>query len=165
MEAKAENLRKAVPPEPVRRNWDQQQLKFNGKVAAHTATRSLACAGRRRLMNTHVKIRLGVSLVMLVSTSFALMAQTAGQRLKEALDLEKDGKPALAIAQARALLDSNSLDPYETGKAWNILGLAYEDEGDLQLARHADEESIRILEPVPNIRDYAMALDDLGGVY
>jgi tetratricopeptide (TPR) repeat protein len=116
-------------------------------------------------MNTHVKIRLGVSLVMLVSTSFALMAQTTGQRLKEALDLEKDGKPVLAIAQARALLDSNSLDPYETGKAWNILGLAYEDEGDLRLARHADEESIRILEPLPNIRDYAMALDDLGGVY
>jgi tetratricopeptide (TPR) repeat protein len=102
---------------------------------------------------------------MLVSTSFALMAQTTEQRLKEALDLEKDGKPAMAIAQARVLLDSNSLDPYETGKAWNILGLAYEDEGDLQLARHADEESIRILEPLPNIRDYAMALDDLGGVY
>src|SRR6266567_7755608 len=125
---------------------------------------------------------------MLLSTSFALMAQTpeqqsagvdarttAGlvtgaterltQRLKEALVLEKDGKPAAAIAAAKALLDSHSLDTFATGKAWNILGLAYEDEGELQLAQHADEESIRILETLPNIRDYAMALDDLGGVY
>ncbi len=116
-------------------------------------------------MNIVLKIRQGASLVMLLSTSFALMGQTAEQRLKEALGFEKDGKPALAIAQARALLDSNSLNPYETGKAWNILGLAYEDEGDLQSARHADEESIRILEPLPTIRDYAMALDDLGGVF
>jgi tetratricopeptide (TPR) repeat protein len=116
-------------------------------------------------MNTHVKIRLGVSLVMLVSTSFALMAQTTGQRLKEALDLEKDGKPAQAIAEARALLDSDSLDTFETGKAWNILGLAYEDQGDIQPARHAYEESIRILEPLPSMRDYAMALDGLGGLY
>ena len=116
-------------------------------------------------MNTHFKIRLGVSLAMLLSTSFALMAQTPVQRLKEALDLEKDGKPAQAIVDARALLDSSTLDTFETGKAWNILGLAYEDQGELQLAQHADEESIRILEGLPNTRDYAMALDDLGGVY
>ncbi len=116
-------------------------------------------------MNTVFKIRLGASLVMLLSASFALMAQAPEQRLKEALVLEKDGKPAQAIAAAQALLDSHSLDPFATGKAWNILGLAYEDQGELQLARHADEESIRIFETLPNTRDYAMALDDLGGVY
>jgi tetratricopeptide (TPR) repeat protein len=116
-------------------------------------------------MNSHVKIRLGVSLAMLVSTSFALMGQTPGQRLKEALNLEKEGKPAQAVAEARAVLDSNSLSAFETGKAWNILGLAYEDQGDIQPARHAFEESIRILEPLPSVRDYAMAVDGLGGVY
>ena len=116
-------------------------------------------------MNTHVRICLGASLVMLASTSMALMAQTTGQRLKEALDLEKDGKPAQAITLAQALLDSNSLDTFETGKAWNILGLAYEDRGDLQPARHAFEESVRILEPLPTVRDYAMAVDGLGGIY
>lgn len=116
-------------------------------------------------MNTHVKVRLGVTLVIVVSTSFALMAQTTQQRLKEALELEKDGKPAQAIAEARALLDSDSLDTFETGKAWNILGLAYEDQGDIQPARHAYEESIRILKPLPSMTDYAMALDGLGGLY
>jgi tetratricopeptide (TPR) repeat protein len=59
----------------------------------------------------------------------------------------------------------NSLSAFETGKAWNILGLAYEDRGDIQPARHAFEESIRILEPLPNVRDYAMAVDGLGGIY
>jgi tetratricopeptide (TPR) repeat protein len=56
-------------------------------------------------------------------------------------------------------LDSNSLDTPGSGKAWNILGLAYEDLGEFTLSQHAYEESLRILEGLPdNIRDYAMAL-------
>jgi tetratricopeptide (TPR) repeat protein len=80
--------------------------------------------------------------------------------------LEKEGKPAPAVVQLRALLDSNSLDALGSGKAWNILGLAYADLGEFSLSQHAYEESLRIFEGVPdNIRDYAMALNDFGALY
>jgi tetratricopeptide (TPR) repeat protein len=66
----------------------------------------------------------------------------------------------------RALLDSNSLDAVGTGKAWNIMGLAYQDLGDYASSQHAYEESLRIFEGLPkNLQDYAMALNDFGGLY
>lgn len=44
--------------------------------------------------------------------------------------------------------------------------LAYEDRGDFADAQRAYERAIRKLEELPNhIKDYAMALDDLGGLY
>jgi tetratricopeptide (TPR) repeat protein len=46
------------------------------------------------------------------------------------------------------------------------LALAYEDQGDFTDAQRAYERSIRALENSPNhVKDYAMALDDLGGLY
>ena len=78
----------------------------------------------------------------------------------------KGGKPTQAISEIQELLDSNLLDSVSSGKAWNILGLAYDDQGDLALSQHAYEESLRILESLPdNVREYAMALDDFGGHY
>jgi tetratricopeptide (TPR) repeat protein len=91
---------------------------------------------------------------------------TSTQRLTQAYLLEKEGKPTPAITELQGLLDSNSLDTASTGKAWNILGLAYDDQGDFPLAQHAFEESLHILENLPdNIQDYAMALDDFGALY
>jgi len=58
------------------------------------------------------------------------------------------------------------LNAPDTGKAWNILALAYEDRGDFVDAQRAYERAIRTLEKLPNhIKDHAMALDDLGGLY
>jgi tetratricopeptide (TPR) repeat protein len=63
-------------------------------------------------------------------------------------------------------VDSGSLNAPDTGKAWNILALAYEERGDFTDAQRAYECAIRTLEKLPNhIKDYAMALDDLGGLY
>jgi len=91
---------------------------------------------------------------------------TPTQQLAQAFVLEKEGKPALVIAELRPLLDSDSLDTAGAGKAWNILGLAYRDQGEFSMSRHAFEESLHILERLPdNLRDYAMALDDFGGLY
>jgi len=91
---------------------------------------------------------------------------TPAQRLTDAFALEKEGKPAPAIVELQALLNSSSLDVLGSGKAWNILGLAYEDLGEFALSQHAYEESLRILESLPsNIQDYAMALNDFGGLY
>jgi len=106
-------------------------------------------------------------LTMTVVAAHLLAAQTSPEpSLARALALERDGRTAQAIAAAQALLDSHSLNEAGTGKAWNILGLAYQDQGSFTRAQHAYEQSIHTFERLPsNIRDYAMALDDLGGLY
>jgi len=87
------------------------------------------------------------------------------EQLAQALALERDGRAEQAIAALRALLDSQSLDPHGRGQAWDILGLTYRDLGNFADAQHAFEQSIHILERSPNnTRDYAMALDNFGGL-
>jgi hypothetical protein len=69
-----------------------------------------------------------LSAILFLFTACPMLAQMpATQRLAEAFALEKEGKFAPAFVELRALLDSNSLDTLRSGKAWNILGLAYED--------------------------------------
>ncbi|MGA8438200.1 MAG: tetratricopeptide repeat protein [Candidatus Sulfotelmatobacter sp.] len=83
-----------------------------------------------------------------------------------AFALERDGQTKQSIAAIQGLLDSDSLNAPDTGKAWNILALAYEDRGDFSDAQRAYERAIRTLEKLPShTKDYAMALDDLGGLY
>ena len=96
-----------------------------------------------------------------------LLAQTnPDQRLAHAYALERNGKPAQAIVELHALLDEKSLDIPAVGKAWNVLGLAYEDQGDYLDSQHAYERSIQTLEQLSNDTEgYAMALDDFGGLY
>jgi tetratricopeptide (TPR) repeat protein len=111
--------------------------------------------------------QIGVLFTTLLFTTYPLPAQmTPQQKIVHAYTLEKQSKPAQAISEFQALLDSKSLDTPSVGKSWNILGLAYEDIGNLAYAQHALERSIHIFEGLPNnISDYAMALDDLGGIY
>ncbi len=119
-------------------------------------------------MNAKYDTRPGVlSAILLLFTAYPLLAQiTPTQRLTDAFALQMEGKPAPAIVELRALLNSSSLDTLGSGKAWNILGLAYEDMGEFALSQRAYEESLRILQDLPdNIRDFAMALDDFGGLY
>jgi tetratricopeptide (TPR) repeat protein len=106
-------------------------------------------------------------LISVTAIAHLLSAQERPeQRLAEALTLEREVQPAQAIAILQPLLDSRLLDAVATGKAWSILGLAYQDQGDLVSAQHAYEQSIHILEPLPSgIKDYAMALDDFGSLY
>ena len=102
-----------------------------------------------------------------VVIAYPLPAQTKpAQRLDHAYGLVREGHPADAIAELRPLLDADSLDTLATGKAWNLLGLAYEDQGNYLDSQHAYERSIRVYEGLPtNVNDYAMALDDFGGLY
>lgn len=108
-----------------------------------------------------------VSLSVVVFVTSPLFGQTtAEQQLTEAYRLEREGRPAPAIARLKSLLDSKSLDPAGMGKAWNVLGLAFEDQGDFSASRHAFEQSIQAYEGVPNkSTDHAMALDDFGELY
>ena len=106
-------------------------------------------------------------LTMTMDAAHLLSAQTNSQpNLAQAFALERDGRPVQAIAAVQTLLDSHSLNEAATGKAWNILALAYQDQGNFPRAQQAYEQSIHILEKLPSkMRDRAMALDDLGGLY
>ena len=113
------------------------------------------------------KAYLSTVMVVIVAAAHLLAAQTnPDPRLAEAFALERDGQTKQSIAAVQALLDSGSLNAPDTGKAWNILALAYEDRGDFADAQRAYERAIRTLEKLTNhIKDYAMALDDFGGLY
>ena len=106
-----------------------------------------------------------VLALMLVAVP-GLSGQVSGrERLARVLALEQDGQAQQAIAAIQALLDSKSLDASETGQAWDILGLAYENRRDFASAQRAFEQSLRILEMVPSYaRGYGMVLNNFGGL-
>jgi tetratricopeptide (TPR) repeat protein len=108
-----------------------------------------------------------VCLSLVLFAEFPLFGQGAPeQKLTEAYRLEREGKAAPAIVQLKRLIGSKSLDGAGAGKAWNVLGLAFEDQGDFTASRHAFEESIEAYDGVANdASDEAMALDDFGELY
>ena len=97
----------------------------------------------------------------------SLMAQgTAEQKLTEAYTLEREGKPAPAIALLQSLLDSGSFDSAHTAKAWDVLGLALKDQGDYTGSRRAFEQSLEAYEALPAATsDRATALDDFAELH
>lgn len=97
----------------------------------------------------------------------SLPAQTApAERLTQAYALERHGKTAAAISEVEDLLNAKLLDDASTGKAWNVLANAYQDEEDVADARHAYERSVQIFETLPShLSDHAMVLDDFGQLY
>ncbi|MGA7753350.1 MAG: tetratricopeptide repeat protein [Candidatus Sulfotelmatobacter sp.] len=105
-------------------------------------------------------------LLLIVLVAPLLTAQAGPrQQIVEALALEREGHPEQAIVALQALLDSKSLSGPEAGEAENILGLSYKDQGDFALSERAFEQSIRLLErSYDRSRDYAMALDNFGGL-
>jgi tetratricopeptide (TPR) repeat protein len=112
-----------------------------------------------------------IAAVASLSAALLIGAPLSGQtppeqRLAEAFRLEKEGQPAAAIAELQLLLDSKSLDRAGIGKAWDVLGLAFEDQGNFSASRRAYEQSIEAYEKLPdNTIDYAMTLDDFGELY
>lgn len=113
-----------------------------------------------------LKNKVGTALLSLFFGCPLLAQPTPEQRLAHAYALEREGKPAPAIVELQTLLDAGPLDAPGSGKAWNVLALAYEDQGNYVNSQLAYERSIRTFERSPNnVRDYAMALDDFGGLY
>lgn len=75
------------------------------------------------------KNNIATMLLVLIITCPLLAQTTLQQRLAHAYALEREGKPAEAIVELQSLLNEKSLDTPAAGKAWNILGLAYEIKG------------------------------------
>ncbi|WP_263365504.1 tetratricopeptide repeat protein [Edaphobacter bradus] len=120
----------------------------------------------RNSLSLVLKNKVATTFLSLLIACPLLAQTTPEQRLAHAYALEREGEPAEAIVRLQALLDEKSLDTPAVGKAWNVLGLAYEDQGNYLDSQHAYERSIRTFEGLPNnTRDYAMALDDFGGLY
>ena len=89
------------------------------------------------------KAYLSTVMAVIVAAAHLLAAQTnPDPRLGEAFALERDGQTKQSIAALQALVDSGSLNTPDTGKAWNILALAYEDRGDFTDAQRAVAQEI-----------------------
>jgi tetratricopeptide (TPR) repeat protein len=76
-----------------------------------------------------------------------------------------DNRAAIALLEPLVGKEPQWSSALERGKAWNLLGAAYQDNGMFREARHCHETAIGILRAVPNAKqELASALDNLGSV-
>jgi tetratricopeptide (TPR) repeat protein len=106
-------------------------------------------------------------LFTVVLAAAQLWAQANPQkRLHEAYVFEKQGQFDKAVAAAKELADSGRLSGAELGRAWNVLGVAYTQEGKLLEAQNAFERSLQILGQEPRfVAEYAAVLQNYGELY
>jgi tetratricopeptide (TPR) repeat protein len=106
-------------------------------------------------------------LFTLLLAPFMVVAQTdPDATIMRAYALEQQDQPASAVALLRPLVDSGTFQGAELGRAWTVLGLAYQDRNDLREAQHAYEQAISILRPMPEeVRDYAAAVNGFAKLY
>jgi tetratricopeptide (TPR) repeat protein len=91
---------------------------------------------------------------------------TPGAAIVQAYALEEHGHLAEAVALARPLVESGTLQGAELGRAWSVLGLVYTGQRAFSAAQHAYEQAISLLQPVPErAQDYASAMDNFGSLY
>jgi tetratricopeptide (TPR) repeat protein len=86
--------------------------------------------------------------------------------LHEAYALEKQGQFDQATAIAKELIDSGHWSGGELGKAWNVLGVVYTQQGRVLEAQNAFERALQILGQEPQfVTDYAAVLQNYGELY
>jgi tetratricopeptide (TPR) repeat protein len=107
-----------------------------------------------------------VILSLLLACS-RLFAQTNPHvRLHDALVLQQQGHFEKAIAVIKQVTDYQQVSGAELGRAYIMLGIAYQQEGNFSQAQPAFEQSLRILERDPeHTGDYAAALHNYAGLY
>ena len=96
-----------------------------------------------------------------------ILGQTNPQAaVHDALVLENRGSFETAAKIAKGAIDSSQLSGTELGRAYIILAVACEGEGNLTDAQIAFERALRILEhDREHLEDYAAALESFGGFY
>jgi tetratricopeptide (TPR) repeat protein len=88
------------------------------------------------------------------------------QQLYQTFLLEQQGQFAKAIQDLRPLICSNALCRVESGRAWTLLGFAYQEQGQYQQAQNAYEQSLHIFKgDIGHIADYASTLDYLARLF
>lgn len=86
--------------------------------------------------------------------------------MRDALVLEQQGRFDKAIAIVKQVTDSHQLSGVELGRAYIMLGIAYQQQGNFGQAQPAFEHALRILEGDSEYAsDYAAALHNYAGLY
>lgn len=106
-------------------------------------------------------------LFTVVLAGAQLWAQVIPQGpLHEAYVFEKQGQFDKAAGIAKELVESGRLSGVELGRAWNVLGVVYTQQGKLMEAQNAFERSLQIFGQEPQfVTDYAAALQNYGELY
>jgi tetratricopeptide (TPR) repeat protein len=96
-----------------------------------------------------------------------LLSQTnPHQALRDALTLENTGNFEPAAATANLAIDTGQLAGTELGRAYIILGVAYQGVGNLIDAQIAYEHALQILKGDPeHLEEYAAALENYAGYF
>jgi len=96
-----------------------------------------------------------------------LWAQASPQEpLHEAYVFEKQGQFDKAVTIAKELTDSGRVSGAELGRAWNVLGVVFTQQGKLLEAQNAFERSLQIFGQEPQfVTDHAAALQNYGELY
>jgi tetratricopeptide (TPR) repeat protein len=109
-----------------------------------------------------------VFLLLFLSSIFpsAIRAQEDfQQQLNRVNFLEQKGQYEQAVRIIRTLIDANSSGNGEIGRAWTMLGIAYEQEGHYLQSQNAYEQAIRLLEgDTQHLTQYAGVLDCFAGL-
>jgi len=103
--------------------------------------------------------RVFLFLFLVSALSSTLRSQVSIRRqLNDVIALEKEGHFDQAIRSVRILIDGDNLGG-EAGRAWTILGFAYQQLGHFQQAQKAYEQALHILEyDAPHRIEYGSAL-------
>ena len=103
---------------------------------------------------------------VLLTVVLAAAQLWAQEPLHEAYVFEKQGQFDKAVAIAKDLADSGRVSGAELGRAWNVLGVVYTQQGKLLEAQNAFERSLQIFGQEPRfVADYAAALQNYGELY
>lgn len=88
------------------------------------------------------------------------------QQLYQAVQLEHQGQFHKAVEIILPVIDSTLLEQGERGRAWILLGVAYQELGEYMQAESAYEHAIQIFSPDQKYEeDYAAALDNFSDLY
>jgi tetratricopeptide (TPR) repeat protein len=92
--------------------------------------------------------------------------QNVHEQLAQMSILEQQVQSDKIIETVPRLIDSNALDRDEVGRAWLLLGSAFQDKGDYSQSLRAYDKAIKIYSQAPiDQRGYAKAMDYLADLY
>ena len=110
------------------------------------------------------------TIATLISLVFSLQLLAAQSNvigtLNYADELRNEGKYGQALGILGPLVRSNTLEPWETGRVWIVLGSVYQDLGRYPEAQRAYQNAISLFRNQPGRqREEAVAMDNLGSLY
>jgi tetratricopeptide (TPR) repeat protein len=92
--------------------------------------------------------------------------QNVHEQLERMSILEQQEQPDTIIETVPRLIDTNALDRGEAGRAWLLLGSAFQEKQDYRQSLSAYEKALKIYSQAPtDQRGYATAMDDLADLY